>query len=246
MAIRYFGKAYAVGGKFVVAKHLTPKFGANGASAALSPNVFILVSMLSTAYMAHFNAPKFYTELKDNTIDRFNTVVSSSFGISIALFAVIASLGFLTFGSAANGLILNNYANSDGLMGLSRIAVFVSLVFSYPLAFVGVRDGVLDMLKIEDRSNKKLNMLTVACLAGITGLALTLKDVSFVLAFGGATLGNALIYIFPALMFRGAVNKMKDAPQRLKNEVKFALGSATLGLGMGLVGAKMALKSVLG
>lgn len=130
MAIRYFGKAYAVGGKFVVAKHLAPKFGTQGASAAVSPSVFILVSMLSTAYMAHFNAPKFYTELKDNTIARFNTVVSSSFGIAIALFASMASLGFLTFGSASNGLILNNYANADGLMSLSRIAVFVSLVFS--------------------------------------------------------------------------------------------------------------------
>lgn len=116
----------------------------------------------------------------------------------------------------------------------------------YPLAFVGVRDGVLDMFNVKDRSNQKLNMLTVACLSGITALALTLKDVSFVLAFGGATLGNALIYIFPALMFRGAVNKMKDAPQGLKNEVTLALGSAGLGLGMGIVGARMALKSVLG
>ena len=130
MAIRYFGKSYATGGPFVVAKHLAPKFGTQGASAAASPSVFILISMLSTAYMAHFNAPKFYTELKDNTIARFNTVVSSSFGIAIALFAAVASLGFLTFGSASNGLILNNYANADGLMSLSRIAVFISLVFS--------------------------------------------------------------------------------------------------------------------
>lgn len=246
MAIRYFGKAYAVGGKFVVANNFAPKFGNAGAAAALSPNVFILVSMLSTAYMAHFNAPKFYKELKNNTVGRFNTVVFSSFGISILLFSAIASLGFLTFGSASNGLILNNYANADGLMSLSRIAVFVSLVFSYPLVFNGVRDGVLDMLNMKDRSNKRLNLLTVACLSGITGLALVLRDVSFVLAFGGATLGNALIYIFPALMFRGSVDKMKDAPQGLKNEVKFALGSAGLGLGMGVLGAKMALKSVLG
>lgn len=130
MAIRYFGKAYAVGGKFVVANNFAPKFGNAGAAAALSPNVFILVSMLSTAYMAHFNAPKFYKELKNNTVGRFNTVVFSSFGISILLFSAIASLGFLTFGSASNGLILNNYANADGLMSLSRIAVFVSLVFS--------------------------------------------------------------------------------------------------------------------
>jgi len=31
--------------------------------------------MLSTAYLAHYNAPKYYVELKDNTIKRYNQVV---------------------------------------------------------------------------------------------------------------------------------------------------------------------------
>merc|ERR1719401_758050 len=99
MAIRYFGGAYKLGapaatasavavpaGKYLadVATNFRPKFGGRGAAAAISPNVFILVSMLSTAYMAHFNAPKFFTELKDNTIKRYNTVVGTSFGISFS------------------------------------------------------------------------------------------------------------------------------------------------------------------
>lgn len=53
MAIRYFGKAYAVGGKFCkdVPTALQPKFGNVGASGVLSPSAAILVAMLSTAYM---------------------------------------------------------------------------------------------------------------------------------------------------------------------------------------------------
>ena len=86
--------------------------------------------MLSTAYIAHFNAPKFYRELKNNTMPRFNKVVTSSFGISVAIYAIISCLGFLTFGSSANGLILNNYATQDLLISLSRFAVAISLVFS--------------------------------------------------------------------------------------------------------------------
>ena len=46
-------------------------------------------------------------------------------------------VGFLTFGKACDGLVLNNYGSTDVLMGLSRVAVAVSLVFSYPLAFTG-------------------------------------------------------------------------------------------------------------
>lgn len=56
MVIRYFGKAYATGGKFGldVAATLRPKFGNVGASGILSPSAAILVGMLSTAYMVRW------------------------------------------------------------------------------------------------------------------------------------------------------------------------------------------------
>lgn len=60
MVVRYLGKAYAPTGKFGMdmATSLRPKFGDVGASGIFSPSAAILVGMLSTAYMAHFNAPK--------------------------------------------------------------------------------------------------------------------------------------------------------------------------------------------
>jgi amino acid permease len=140
MAVRYFQKAYrhvgsssssgGGGALFVVAAESTPSFGTVGMEGALSPNVFILICMLSTAFMAHFNAPKFYTELKNNTVERYNKVVYVSFAIAIFLFASITSVGYLTFGAATDGLILNNYSTNDVLMNVSRVAVAISLVFS--------------------------------------------------------------------------------------------------------------------
>jgi len=245
MMIRYFGKAYAPTGKFGMdmAQSLRPNFGTVGASGIFSPNAAILVGMLSTAYMSHFNAPKFYTELKEKTLPNYYKVVSTSFAVSISIFALMAAVGFLTFGSNSSGLILNNYSTRDGLMSLSRVAVAVSLVFSYPLAFVGARDGVLNLLKIEGTA-KTQNILTVALLSAVTVAALIIPDVSFVLAFAGATLGNGLIYIFPAFMFRGAIKKKPDATKGQKREVKLAIGSALAGLVMGLLGAKCALDTL--
>jgi amino acid permease len=193
MAIRYFGRAYTVTtGKAALSSlakdlpaALRPAFGTNGAASAFSPVTAILLGMLSTAYMAHFNAPKFYTELKNNTVPRYLTVVATAFGCSIGLFGLIATLGFLTFGGNCSGLILNNYSTRDTLMGISRIAVAVSLVFSYPLAFVGARDGILDLFTIKNRSASFLNTLTVGLLSSITVAALVIPDVSFVLAFAG-------------------------------------------------------------
>ncbi|EJK46352.1 hypothetical protein THAOC_34982 [Thalassiosira oceanica] len=226
-----------------VAANYQPKFGDLGASAALTPNVFILICMLSTAYMAHFNAPKFYTELKDNTIKRYNTVVGTSFGVSVLIFALVASLGFLTFGSNCSGLILNNYSGKDALMSLSRVAVAISIVFSFPLAFVGARDGWLDLLKVpsKDRTDSVLTKATLAILTGVTVVATQLKELAFIMSLAGATLGNALIYVYPSLMFRSAVKNMGDkADKGLKREVPFAIFSALLGVVMGAIGTKMA------
>jgi amino acid permease len=133
MTLRYIGGGYKLpDGKFLsgVAANLQPSFGTIGAQGVFRPSSLILISSLSTAFMAHFNAPKFYNELKNNTMKRYNTVVATSFAASIAIFSTMAAMGFLTFGQAASGFILNNYSVADRLIGLSRIAVAMSLVFS--------------------------------------------------------------------------------------------------------------------
>jgi len=244
MALRYFTASYKLpAGIFVndLPTNLMPSFGSVGASGSSS---FILICMLSTAYIAHFNAPKYFSELKNNTVKRFNIVTSVSYAISIAFFVSIASFGFLTFGKNCSGLILNNYSTKDLIMTLSRFAVAISILFSYPLAFTGVRDGFLDILQIptKDRSTKLLNKLTLGILSIVTVVAIKVKDLTFLLSFGGATLGNALIYIFPAFMFRGAVKKMGDkATQGLKNEVVLAMYVALMGLTFGVIGGRMSL-----
>ena len=129
MSLRYFDGSYKIGGNLLadVAEELQPVFRAN--ANVFTSKSLILICMLSTAYMAHFNAPKFYLELKNNTLARYNTVVSLSFGISILLMSLISMLGFLTFGKACSGLVLNNYSHMELWMSGSRIAVARSLVF---------------------------------------------------------------------------------------------------------------------
>jgi hypothetical protein len=58
-------------------------------------------------------------------------------------------------------------------------------------------------------------------------------------------LGNALIYIFPALMWRGAVRKQPNSTTGQRREVKLAMMSAFAGLGMGIMGATKAVQSIL-
>jgi amino acid permease len=188
-------------------------------------------------------ALQFYLELQNNTLARYHTVVASSFGIAILLMGFITAMGFLTFGESAAGLVLNNYASKDAWMGASRVAVAVSLVFSYPLAFQGCRDGVLDLLEVspEKKTNPAfLNLTTVALLSLLTLLAANLTDVKIVLSVAGGTLGNALTFLYPALMYRAVVKKQNRKDQ--STGVLVANAAAVMGVVLGAIGTKMALE----
>jgi hypothetical protein len=95
---------------------------------------------------------------------------------------------------------------------------------------------------MEKRSASALNTVTIVLLSILTALAASLTDVSFVLAFGGATLGNALTYLYPALMYRSVVKKQDR--QGEGGQVAVAMTSAVLGVVMGVIGAKMALQTL--
>ena len=98
MGLRYFGKGYAVNGEFYASQLATPIFGTRGAASAFSPKALILACMLSNAYIANFNAPKFLSELKNNTMSRFHQVIAWSFGTAVTIYGFITAFGFLTFG----------------------------------------------------------------------------------------------------------------------------------------------------
>lgn len=59
--------------------------------------------LFCVSLLTDFNAPKFLSELKDNTMSRFHQVIGWSFASSIVIYGLITAFGFLTFGAASNG-----------------------------------------------------------------------------------------------------------------------------------------------
>jgi amino acid permease len=77
MTVRYLDGSYAMpNGKLLgqVPEILKPSFGDKGMTSVFSPNSLILTCMLSTAYMAHFNAPK----VSDLSSRKLRTILSIS------------------------------------------------------------------------------------------------------------------------------------------------------------------------
>lgn len=141
MCIRYVDGSYRPGGCYYNDIPVKPAFGERNTAWSLSALPF--VCMLFEAYVMHYNSPRFYAELKDPTIPRFTQVVTISFGFSAIVNLAVAMAGFLTFGSNSDGYILNNYSPQDPLATVCRIAIATSTLLTYPIVFIGFRDGML-------------------------------------------------------------------------------------------------------
>jgi amino acid permease len=226
-------------GRFVsdLSAPFQPSFGS---TTSLFPEKqgIVLLCTLATAFVAHYNAPRFHAELRDKSVPRFNRVVNISFAIAAALFAVVAVSGFMTFGSHSQPFILNNYSPYDPLAVASRLAIAVSIVLTFPLPFVGLRDGVLDAMNVsgERRNDMTITSATVLLLTTVTIAALLIQDLSLVLAVGGGTFSTAVSSVFPTLMFLSL--KKEKSPMM---ESIFAAGLMMFSALIGVVGVLISL-----
>ena len=225
----------------MLAPAMQPSFSKRGGY-SLNQSIFVLLSMLSTSYIAHYNAPKFYNELKDKSLPRFNTVVNLAFGVSIALFVFMMGTGFLTFGGTSAGFVLNNYAGADRLISLARLAIGLALLTGYPFTFSAFRDGILDLSKVDPVKRAQVTRpLTTGLLSLVTVLALFLQDVGFVVSVSGALFGSLLMFVVPSLM--NIADKKKLAAQTKKaltngDKLEVALNYLIIltGVSMGAIG----------
>eukprot|EP00931_Biecheleriopsis_adriatica_P067952 TRINITY_DN42006_c0_g1_i1.p1 TRINITY_DN42006_c0_g1~~TRINITY_DN42006_c0_g1_i1.p1 ORF type:complete len:517 (+),score=99.34 TRINITY_DN42006_c0_g1_i1:79-1551(+) len=255
IALRCLDGAYRTGGALLSAAPAVPKFvAASGGpwSTVMNPGVAVLLSILATAFLAHYNAPMFYEQLapcpKTGAKDRRFFIVSVlGFGISGLIFSLVMAGGFLTFGSNSMGLILNNYAATDSLALLARGAIVLSLVTAYPLVFLSLKKQVAECLGDQGSSllAERPKLLTVTLLTGVTMVALRLRNLGKVAAFAGACFGSFLIYVAPALMVLGAQRRgLAKTPTGMSGAAARAMQLllVPLGLGLGILGAIQSLK----
>ena len=250
MGIRLKDGTYAAGGKFFekLAVASRPVFHTKGPW-RFSNEMWVLVSMLSTSYIAHYNAPKFYSELKDPSMSNFNKVVVQSFAISILAFVVMMSLGFLTFGGVTSGFVLNNYAGNDVLATFARLAIGLALLTGYPFTFTAMRDGIFDLAKVGTAQRHVLaKPVSLALISLVTGLAVALKDVGFVVSLSGALFGSTLMFMVPSWMSIKNIRRKGAALLSRSNKLELVLNylMILLGGGMGALGVAISVLAQMG
>ena len=156
MSIRALDGTYAAGGTFLssLSASLQPSFGKRGLN-VISPSILVLTSMGATAYLAHFTAPDFYLNLKNNTMKRFKVLTTLGFGVTAAVSILMMCAGFLTFGGNSSGMILNNYSAMDFGATICRLLMSISLIGSYPFVFGAMKSNFIEMTQKGTLMNHK-------------------------------------------------------------------------------------------
>jgi amino acid permease len=247
MIIRCFDGTYQPGGVYYdyIASEYQPLFGHETHQWSLM--ILPYVCMIFQSWVMHYNTPRFYMELKDASIPRFAEAVGCSFGLSVAMYIVISAAGFWTFGGNSSSYILNSYSPNDPLATASRLGVFFSTLLIYPLAFIGVRDGCLDVFQVPDhlQTTRNLNAFSLLLLTILTIGAVLFHDLGLINAVGGGALATFLCFVFPALMYRRAVKLFPDKTKNEQQEVMLAVILMAIGVILGLVGVWQSIKDAV-
>jgi amino acid permease len=212
--LRFFDKSYAAGGQFFLQQAVV-RTSAASVSSPVWKSWFVMASLLSFCYVAHYNAPKYYLELDDTNPKRFRNMATVSYMISAAIYVLTMYLGTMTFGAGVKPFLLNNLSPADPLAIIARLAFGASVLASFPLIFMVMRNWFISVAekKIPIFGGRK--RITGLLLAGIALLTSKFTDISFVGSLSGSTLGCGMAYIFPSIIYLRAL--MMNAKEKNSN-----------------------------
>jgi len=207
MQVRYWDGSYTPEGAYFndTKPDYRPDFSDGGVNYwGTAITTFVLLGALSTAYIAHYNAPKFYGQMENPTPERFTMAVTIAFFFALAIYMWIMVVGYLTFGKHCSGLILDNYAVTDGGATAARIAITFAVSCGFPLAFTQLRDSTISVFGLaksqESASRSTFLTVTLIWLLVVTTVGCLVRDLGLVNSLGGALLGSMITMVFPGLL----------------------------------------------
>ena len=209
----------------------------------------VLASNLGLAYVAHYNSPGMYRELKDTNAKRFATMVNIGFSILVFLYIITMAAGYSTFGDTTMGNILLNYHKKDTLAILGQVATGFSILFGFPLVAAGARESLIGAaagLGYPQLGDPKNHVKFVtAMMTFVTAISLNAKDISLVMGLTGAALGSFICYVCPAMVYVKAVEVTEGKDSVAYRKAAWNKALIPFGLAIGAFGVLVTIRSAM-
>eukprot|EP01038_Epipyxis_sp_PR26KG_P012274 gene12274-16460_t len=201
-AVRLFDKSYLPTGKYFATSILGKTAQAVTSSSATAATAlasksglskwFVLASLLSYCYTAHYNAPRYYNELDGKQNDSllfFKMSLLSYVGAATFYFSTII-LATKLFGKFSAPFALNSFSPSDPLALVSLLAFGMSVLASTPLMFLTARNWFIQQSAKTIPAISDVKPMTAIVLFLISALASKLTDIGKVGSVAGAMFGT--------------------------------------------------------
>uniref|UniRef100_A0A8K9UJA9 Solute carrier family 38 member 5a n=1 Tax=Oncorhynchus mykiss TaxID=8022 RepID=A0A8K9UJA9_ONCMY len=163
------------------------------------------IPILAFAFVCHPEVLPIYTELRDATKKRMQTVANISILAMFVMYGLTAIFGYLTFFGGVDSELLHTYIKVDPLDTLIlcvRMAVLVAVTLTVPVVLFPIRRALLQLLFPEKPFHWAHHISIAVCLLVIVNLLVifvpTIRDIFGVI---GATSAPSLIFILPGIFY---------------------------------------------
>lgn len=170
-----------------------------------APDLFLALPIVVFAYSCHQLLPSISKELHDAngpTADHdVGRVVKGGLGLSGLAYVWVGLLGYLQFGSEAEGNVMKNFPTTPSSQVL-WISTSISIALSYPVVMYPARIS-LDRLLFKSRPLTYARFVVEnLCIVWFAyGLAVLLPSFATLIGVFGAVTSTAIGYIIPPLFF---------------------------------------------
>eukprot|EP00416_Gambierdiscus_australes_P032535 CAMPEP_0171083598 /NCGR_PEP_ID=MMETSP0766_2-20121228/17803_1 /TAXON_ID=439317 /ORGANISM="Gambierdiscus australes, Strain CAWD 149" /LENGTH=462 /DNA_ID=CAMNT_0011541033 /DNA_START=108 /DNA_END=1496 /DNA_ORIENTATION=+ len=124
--------------------HSPDEWGPNMVLAEWRLGVFEAIALYTHAFVAHYNAPKLFSELVKPTHCRWLAVVAIAYTTAFFVYSSFALAGLRRFESKIEGNILRNYGPQFSVL-VAWLGMGFCIAFTYPLVFNSMREAAVNL-----------------------------------------------------------------------------------------------------
>ncbi|XP_062397333.1 sodium-coupled neutral amino acid transporter 5b isoform X2 [Sardina pilchardus] len=163
------------------------------------------VPILAFAFVCHPEVLPIYTELRNATKRRMQSVANVSILGMFCMYLLTAIFGYLTFYGNTEAELLHTYSKVDPMDTLIlcvRLAVLVAVTLTVPVVLFPIRRALLQLLFPEKPFHWARHIGIAVCLLFVVNLLVILvPNIRDIFGIIGATSAPSLIFILPGLFY---------------------------------------------
>lgn len=163
------------------------------------------IPILAFAFVCHPEVLPIYTELRDATKKRMQSVANISILAMFVMYLLTALFGYLTFFGAVESELLHTYSRVDPLDVLIlcvRLAVLVAVTLTVPVVLFPIRRAILQILFPDKPFHWARHIAIAFCLIAVVNLlVIFVPSIRDIFGLIGATSAPSLIFILPSIFY---------------------------------------------